>query len=366
MSAGTELEPTVSATDCRGLAARASVASRKQLRNELAPLVKRSTPLAIALLCVDIVLYSTALAGALLLSNPILKLISAICCGFVIGRLFIIGHDACHQSYTAHRGLNRWIGRIAFLPSLTPYSLWEVGHNVVHHGYTNLRGFDMVWAPKSAEEYAALPAWRRGLERIYRSGWAPWLYYLVEIWWLRMFFPSHRHMPSRRTIFLLDSTLALSAGLIWIGGVVWVAAATGQSVAWLLLVGFVVPFIFWNGMIGFVVYVHHTHTAIRWFADKASWSASNPAVSTTVHLTFRLGFGAVMHHIMEHTAHHLDMSIPLYRLKRAQTRLEQLMPGRIVVQAFSWRWYFDTARRCKLYDFAARRWVDFSGQPTYS
>ena len=346
--------------------ARSALPSRKQLRSELAPLVKRSTPLAIALLLLDIALYSGTLAGALLAANPLLKLASALACGFVIGRLFIIGHDACHQSYTEHRGLNRWIGRIAFLPSLTPYSLWEVGHNVVHHGYTNLRGFDFVWAPKSTEEYAAMPAWRRGLERVYRSGWAPWLYYLVEIWWTRMFFPSQRHMPSRRPIFFADCALALVAGLAWIGGVVWTAVATGQSVAWLLLVGFVVPFVFWNGMIGFVVYVHHTHTSVSWFADKASWSASNPAVSTTVHLKFRRGMGALMHHIMEHTAHHLDMTIPLYRLKRAQARLEQMLPGRIVVQAFSWRWYFDTARRCKLYDFVGQRWLDFSGQPTRS
>src|ERR1700722_6952920 len=87
------------------------VPSRKQLRSELAPLVKRSTPL----------------GSALLAPSPILQLLSALACGFVIGRLFIIGHDACHQSYTDHRGLNRWIGRIAFLPSLTPYSLWEIG-----------------------------------------------------------------------------------------------------------------------------------------------------------------------------------------------------------------------------------------------
>src|ERR1700739_3752760 len=202
--------------------------SRKQLRSALAALVKRSTPLAIALLLVDIGLYCGALAGALLLANPLLKVLSALACGFVIGRLFIIGHDACHQSYTEHRGLNRWIGRIAFLPSLTPYSLWEVGHNVVHHGYTNLRGFDFVWAPRSAEEFSAMPAWRRGLERIYRSGWAPWLYYLIEIGWLRMFFPSQRHMPSRRPIFFADCALALLAGLGWIGGVVWIASATGQ------------------------------------------------------------------------------------------------------------------------------------------
>jgi omega-6 fatty acid desaturase (delta-12 desaturase) len=35
-----------------------------------------------------------------------------------------------------------------------------------------------------------------------------------------------------------------------------------------------------------------------------------------------------------------------------------------VIQKFSWRWYFDTARRCKLYDFQRRCWTDFSGLPT--
>ena len=38
--------------------------------------------------------------------------------------------------------------------------------------------------------------------------------------------------------------------------------------------------------------------------------------------------------------------------------------GRIVVQPFSWRWYFDTARRCKLYDFERRCWTDYAGTPT--
>src|ERR1700756_4963453 len=117
----------------------------------------------------------------------------------------------CHQSSPPHRRLNGWLGRLAFLPSLTPYSLWDVGHNVVHHGYTNLKDFDMVWQPHTLETYAALPAWRRALYRLYRSGWAPWLYYLVEIWWLRMFFPSERHMPSRRPIFFADCALALAA-----------------------------------------------------------------------------------------------------------------------------------------------------------
>ena len=140
--------------------------------------------------------------------------------------------------------------------------------------------------------------------------------------------------------------------------------ATGQSVAWLLAVGFALPFVCWNGLIGFVVYVHHTHPGVAWHQDKAKWSAAQPFVSTTVHLTFRSTFGAVLHHILEHTAHHVDMGIPLYRLKPAQALLEQRLAGHIVVQPFSWRWYADTARRCKLYDFETGRWLDFAGQPT--
>ena len=114
-----------------------------------------------------------------------LKALCGLAAGFVIGRLFIIGHDACHQSYTPHRGLNRILGRIAMVPSLTPYSLWEVGRNVVHHGYTNLKGVDFVWAPLTKEEFEGLTPGRRLMERIYRSGWGPALYYLVEMWWNR-------------------------------------------------------------------------------------------------------------------------------------------------------------------------------------
>ncbi|MFL6700552.1 MAG: fatty acid desaturase, partial [Vitreoscilla sp.] len=265
---------------------------------------------------------------------------------------------------TRHRRLNRWVGRLVFLPSLTPYSLWEVGHNVVHHGYTNLRGFDFVWQPRSLEEFRALPLGRQWLERIYRSGWAPWLYYLVEIWWARLLFPNRRYMPTRRAVFVGDSLLVSAFGAAWIAGLVLAARATGQSAGWLVAAGFVVPFVCWNALIGFVVYVHHTHPGVDWYEDKASWAAAQPFVSTTVHLTFRWRIGALLHHIMEHTAHHVDMSVPLYRLREAQALLERKLEGHIVIQPFTWRWYVQTARRCKLYDFAAGRWTDFRGVPT--
>ena len=337
---------------------------RKVMREWLIPLAERTTLLAIVLLAVDYALWGALLAGTVLLDSWWAKLLSGCAAGFVIGRLFIIGHDACHQSLTPHRNLNKWLGRIAFLPSLTAYSLWDIGHNVVHHGYTNLKNFDFVWAPCTPEEFAALSKWEQLKDRVYRSGWAPGLYYMIEIWWNKMVFPNEKNMPTRRPIFMKDCLLITAFGLAWVAAMVGAAWATDQSVGFILLMGVVVPFFFWVSMIGFVVYVHHTHVDVSWHEERTGWSKASPFVSTTVHLTFPLNIGALMHHIMEHTAHHLDMSIPLYKLKQAQSKLEELLPERIIIQPFSWGWYFQTARDCKLYDFKQDSWTDYAGKAT--
>ena len=336
---------------------------RKTLRSWLIPLSQRSSLRALALLAFDYALFVALLTGAVRLESGWLKLLCGLATGFVIGRLFIIGHDGCHHSLTPHRGLNRWLGRIAFLPSLTPFSLWDMGHNVVHHGFTNLKGVDFTWAPLTQAEYGALSPSRRFMERVYRSGWAPGLYYMVEIWWHRMV-ARDKSGKAERPVFSRDCWLVGSFGTLWFCALAAAALATGQSVLLLVATAFVVPLLFWFAMIGFVVYVHHTHVKVSWHDDRAAWQRAQPFVSTTVHLTFPLRIGALLHHIMEHTAHHVDMSIPLYKLKAAQARLEELLPDRIVVQRFSWGWYFGTARSCKLYDFTRRCWTDFKGRAT--
>ena len=116
------------------LASGGAIPHRKLIRSWLAPLAGASTARALALVAFDLALFAALLAAAVLLRHPALQVLCGATCGLVIGRLFILGHDACQQSLTRHRGLNRWIGRLVFLPSLTPYSLGEVGHNVYHDG----------------------------------------------------------------------------------------------------------------------------------------------------------------------------------------------------------------------------------------
>ena len=355
---------TVEATLDQPIPVGQPIPHRKVIRSWLTPLTERAVMRAIVLQIIDTVILTAGIVGTVYFESVLVKLLLAVFSGFMIGRIFILGHDACHQSFTPYRGLNKVLGRLAFLPSLTPYSLWEVGHNVVHHGYTNLKGFDFVWAPLTREEYAKLSFAGRLLDRAYRSGWAPGLYYMIEIWWKKMIFPNAKEMPTRRPIFVKDSWLVSAFALVWLGGLVGGAMAFDQSIPLVLLMGGVVPFLFWCAMIGFVVYVHHTHVKVSWHNEKSAWTKAQPFVSTTVHLTFPMKIGNMVHHIMEHTAHHVDMSIPLYRLKQAQAKLEEMLPGRIIVQPFSWGWYFKTAKACKLYDFSRECWTDFQGRMT--
>ena len=138
---------------------------RKIIREWLIPLSAKTTFNAVALLILDYSLWAAFMAGAVFCETATAQLLCSVAAGFCIGRLFIIGHDACHQSLTPHRNLNKWLGRIAFLASLTPFSLWDIGHNVVHHGYTNLKGFDFVWAPLTKEEYSQLGFFSRMRDR---------------------------------------------------------------------------------------------------------------------------------------------------------------------------------------------------------
>ena len=106
-------------------------------------------------LLLDLAFLGVCVAGACYFNAWWAKALMVIPASVAIARLFVIGHDACHGSFTRYDFLNKLIGRIAFLPSLTPFSLWDVGHNVAHHGFTNLKGRDQVWVPMSMEEWKA-------------------------------------------------------------------------------------------------------------------------------------------------------------------------------------------------------------------
>ena len=309
-------------------------------------------------------MFAAAAALALLSTSIALKLLGSVLMTFGIVRVFMIGHDACHGSLFKSAALNHTIGRVAFLPSLTAYSLWDVGHNVAHHSFNNLKGRDQVWTPYSKEEFDRLPRHRRVLERIYRSGLGWGLYYFVEMWWRKLYFPTVKEIGSGRMKYKLDSALVTVGAVAWVLMVALVAAQTDQSF-W-MLAGFAVaaPFFLWNIIMGFVVYVHHTHPTIAWFQNRHDWQRARAYLTSTANVRLPFGIDRLMHNIMEHNAHHMNPRIPMIALRGAQCALQDQFTDEFTAYRMSWDAYKDCVRRCKLYDYTNHAWLNWKGAVT--
>lgn len=344
--------------------ARQAASNDACLRAALRPFLARSTARAATLFLITLVVYLLAVAGAVGLGPWPLQFACAVVAGGTIASLFVIGHDAAHGAFVAGRRLNALIGRIAFLPSLHNYSLWQVAHNRLHHVDVNVKGLNS-WSPLAKAEFDALPWWRRALEHLYRSPLGLGPYYLRERWWRDKFFPRPRHAVGARPVFYADFALLLG----WLTACVVLLAIAGAhagggplaAVLW----GLVLPFAVWNAMMGATIYLQHTSPQVPWFRSRDDWErASRRQEDLTVHVAVPRWYGLISHHIMDHPAHHVLPKIPLYNLDAAQRRLNELLGDRAVMARFTPGYLLTTTRRCKLYDYERHRWLGFDGRPT--
>jgi omega-6 fatty acid desaturase (delta-12 desaturase) len=320
-------------------------------------------------------LYGLTLWGALAAPWWPLQIVCALFNGLFIATIFVVGHDACHGGLTPYEALNQLLGRLAFLPSLTPYITWEFAHNRIHHSYTNWRGKDYAWAPFSKEEYDRLSPMRRFMERHYRSLLGLGTYYLYEYWWKHLLLLSkqERQEMKRPLTYALDFMLVVAFLVAEIALVVlWANTLEPSEGFWgaftspaaLLVVGLLVPFLGWNWFMSFAIFQHHNHPRVAWFNDKNEWDFFAGQVESTTHIIMPWFLEFATAHIMQHTAHHVDARIPLYRLEASQGCLEQAYQKDIVVERWTFTTLGKTLAKCQLYDFENHRWLNFRGKPT--
>ncbi len=321
---------------------------------------------AIGIFLGQIFLYLICLVGAIADYSIIFNLIFSIYLGFTIGQIFITGHDACHQALTKSSFLNQIIGRVAFLFSLHSYSLWTVTHNNYHHNYTNIKGLDPVWCPMTKEEFESQNLVRRYLEKLYRSSIGGGFYYLLEMWLQKFIVPINTQVRSEWKKYLPDSILVLSFAILQTFVIVYLGSflAPNKSPIEVLVLGWLIPFVLWNWFMGIVIYCHHTHPDIPWFQKHEKIPFNQIQTHVTSHVIFPKLVSRLLNSIMEHTAHHLQPTIPMYNLKLAQDKLEEVHRQNIVVYNWSLAEYWKITKICKLYDFEQRCWTDFNGNPT--
>lgn len=317
----------------------------------------------LALFVFHALLVATLFAVAMLSSSMWISAPATFALGIAMGTLFVVGHDACHEALFDQHGLNRIVGTIAFLPSLHPYSTWALGHNRYHHGWTMLRSRDYVYPPLRREEYAALGATRKSVWRFFHSLPGIGFYYLVEIWWRHLVWrrdASDREMSE--TEYRFDLALVCSFAIFAAMLGTWLARAPGDPVelafahAMLVLAG---AFLVFNWVMAFVTILHHRHPRARWYAERADWDFYKGQVCGTIHLRMPRIVEAFFGNILEHTAHHVDKKVPMYRLRECQSALESAFGSDVIVEHLSLRYLLGILRECQLYDYERHAWSRF-------
>jgi omega-6 fatty acid desaturase (delta-12 desaturase) len=132
----------------------------------------------------------------------------------------------------------------------------------------------------------------------------------------------------------------------------------------LIVLGFVVPFVYASFIVGMSVYLQHTHESIPWFETEAEMQQLGKTEETTMHVRFPQWYNLISHNVMEHTAHHVDPRIPLYRLAEAQKTLISVLGIEMSAITFTVSGFLKTMSICKLYDYKNHCWLDFSGHPS--
>lgn len=320
----------------------------------------------ILLLLVEFAAYLGCVWVAVASDHLALKLAAGFVGGVLTATMAIIGHDCGHRGGTRFHWLNWLIGTIGFLPALHPLSRWEYHHNQVHHRYTAQLGRDNAFPPMTVDEYRSASAPARLYYRFLRSVWGQPLFYLLQIWAKDIIAPR----PSYRARDWFDTALVYLWAALLLWGVTLLSHTYHPAQSWMAAFangtvwGLLVPFLVWNLFIAFVTVVQHTGPEVRWSVPTGRPSTFEQKLLGTVCIRLPEIIDIVFHRLMQHPAHHINPIIPLYTLKAAQHRLEDLDPEGLMVVRWTPAYHLRLTRACKLYDPERNGWCDFEFRPT--
>ena len=340
-----------------------------QLRAVASPQPPRpSTLVGVTFAAADYVLFYSAVATVVLAPWWIAKVAGVAVAGVAAAMLFALGHDAAHGSLASSRLANRILATVCFLPSWYPFTPWIRGHNHLHHGWTNVAECDYSWRPVSPADYRAMPWWRRGVERMYRSWWGLWVHSIVEIWWKHMAVPrADDRRQLQRGHLAADRLLVAMVVAAHVAGAAWLAPQWSTRLggpyldpAVVVAAVVVAPWWIFHVMFSVVTFLHHTHPDVPWFRTKRESTFFAGQVQATVHVELPTWLERLLHNITVHSAHHVDPRIPFRHLPVAQRRLESRFVSDVRVVRWSLASFVRVTRHCQLYDYDARQWVTFA------
>lgn len=227
--------------------------------------------------------------------------------GGLLIRLFGVQHDCGHNSFFTSRRLNRGVGRLLSLFTLTPFGYWSRSH-AVHHttaGDLGRRGIGDV-DTVTVDEYRRMTPAARRRYRLYRH---PLLLHVVGP---PLYFILFQRSPFGQSLPFRDawrSIMGLNLALLLVYGGLIAAFGTPAVALAILPTAFVAS---WVG--GWLFFVQHQFEDTHW-EESEDWSMQRAALIGSSYYVMPKVLQWFTGNIGLHHIHHLNCRIPNYRLQ---------------------------------------------------
>ncbi|KAI9774869.1 MAG: Oleate hydroxylase fah12 [Geoglossum simile] len=267
--------------------------------------------------------------------------------------VWVLAHECGHQSFSTSKTLNDTVGWTLHSALLVPYFSWKISHGK-HHKATGHLERDMVFVPKSREEYASrMGAFVHEVSELMEEtpiatalnlfaqqlgGWP--MYIITNVTGHNCherqvegrgkgkkngFGGGVNHFDPRsplyeakdaKLILLSDLGLAITIGTLYL---------LGNKFGWSnLLVWYFIPYLWVNHWLVAITYLQHTDPSLPHYHPQA-WTFTRGAAAT---IDREFGFigRQILHGIIEtHVLHHYVSTIPFYHADEATEAIKPIM-----------------------------------------
>jgi len=320
----------------------------------IAALVKATRPFAREdrskswrLLWVTLAVHGAATATALFAPWLAVRIVGCVLAGLVMVRMFIFYHDYQHGAVLRNSTLAKFVMTAVGLYTLNPPAVWKETHDYHHRNNAKLLGSAIGSYPT-----VTLRIWEKmspGKRRLYAFTRHPltMLSGYLTVFIGGMCIASFVRDPKTHWMGPLAIVIHVSLGA-------FIGATLGWDAA---LLGLVLPLAGGLPIGAYLFYVQHNYPDVH-LKDRQHWDYYDAAL----HCSSMFDMSPLMHwftgNIGYHHIHHLNHTIPFYRLPEAMEAIPALQnPGRT-------RWAFRDVRaalRLKLWDPEQGRLVGWNG-----
>ena len=279
------------------------------------------------------------------------RLAASVLGGLLMGRTFILYHDFMHGALLRGSPVARVLLHGVGLFMLAPPRSWRWSHNYHHANVAKLGGPAIGSFPiMTTSEWRDAPRSRRASYRFTRHP-LNMLAANITIFFYSLTIEPLLKNPREHLDSLLSVTL--HGGLL---AVLWLAG--GFSLAFF---AFVLPFAIAAALGAYLFYAQHNAKGIRMFRPE-EWTYFKAALESASLMKLGPVMGWLLGNIGYHHVHHLNPSIPFYRLPEAMAAIPELQhptitnlrPREIVACFQSNLWDEETSRMISYREVAQR------------